>query len=221
MAFVGGALIPDAAQAGEQAGADVYTSSVDFDAWHGDHEIRTGPATVNGVGYIHGMQMDVGAQGGSFIAIGTSRGLGVPGTQCSDQYSGGWDIYTDGEIGGVYFCRIEELNAYNAGDTAAFTLRWGDCPGAAQDRWLFFMGGPLRRCDNASSHTASRVMVMLETTGSSNVDRNLDVTYTNLEWRSTEGVYVKSENMRGDADPSYTVSFPANGKVNAFLAPLD
>ncbi len=83
------------------------------------------------------------------------------------------------------------------------------------------MGGTLHRCQDATANHASRVIVMLETTGISNADRNIDVKYSDLEYQ-INGSWIGTENMRTFEPFDYTVTTPDNNrKLNAFLAPLD
>ncbi|MFA6575294.1 MAG: hypothetical protein WCS84_07715 [Nocardioides sp.] len=168
------------------------------------------------------MQVDVGAVGGNFVAIGTAKGAGAPGpnSSCVDRYSGTWNVYTDGMAFGTYFCHDEVFNAYTAGDDVPFTINYGDCPGDLGARWRLYMGGNFHQCVNQGSSTGSRVSVMLETTGTSLVDRNIDVKYTGLEYLIGSWVDLENANL-SPVDNFYTVTAPANGKVNAFLTPLD
>jgi hypothetical protein len=95
-----------------------------IDGIKGNQVIKTDPATVDDVGYAHPVQLDVGAPGGDFVAIGTFNGMGTSGhaQDCADSYDSKWSVYTDGTIGGAYFCVTESVNAYAAGATPSFRI---------------------------------------------------------------------------------------------------
>jgi hypothetical protein len=213
-------LSPLACQAAEQEGRYRYRATVDFDAFKGYQGIRTDPATVSGVGYVHASQVDVGAVGGDFVAIGTAKGVGVE--SCADDYDAKWSIYTDGELGGVYFCNDEKVDAYAAGANPSFSIEYGFCPSTLSNKWLLSMGGTLWSCYGSSSTTASRVSAMLETTGSSTVDRNIDVKFTGLNW-SLSGSSSWTSFGTGTVvhSPSYSNSSVSSTAFNVYLAPLD
>jgi hypothetical protein len=211
-------LMPSQASA-EQAAGQINSSPRNLIGVSGHQEIRTGPATVNGIGYIHPTQADIGVDGGGFVGIGTAKGVGID--QCADNYDALWTVYTDGFIGGNYFCHDENPDAYTIGDNPSFKIVYANCPSSQTNAWLMYFGGTLWRCLYSDQHVAQSVGVGLETTGGSNVDRNIDVKYSELEHRSQGSGFVGWGTASTFAAPSYTVTQPVNAKINAFLAPLD
>lgn len=211
------ALALAAPASAEQTAVSKYTSSTNFDAFRGDHLIRTNPATVNGIGYVHALQLDIGAPGENFVAIGTAKGVGVD--NCPNSYDSPWDIYTDGAIAGAYFCHTEANNLYTAGDSAGFTITWANCPGTSNPRWVMYMDG-FRRCISAGTSQGSRTIAMLETTGGSNVDRNIDFTAYNMEYKIS-GTWVGMNGLSQSVANNYSITIPQPDRANIFLAPLD
>lgn len=208
------------ATATEQAGAYRQRAAQDFNGMKGRQAIRTNPATVFNVGYVHFNQIDTGAQGGDFIAIGTAKGLGVD--QCPDRYSGSWSIYTDGMIAGVYFCREQDDDAYQAKTNPAFSITYEYCPLVNSSRWVMSFGGTVWECIAATSNSGSRVAAALETTGPSTVDRNIDVKFNSVKTRHAGGSWVDfAAPGTHVVDPSYSVDTPFDGQINSYLAPLD
>ena len=140
---------------------------------------------------------------------------------CGD-YDAKWTIYADWELGGVYHCVDIALDAYSAGANPAFAINYDLCGLTADPddtAWVLRFGGITRRCLLSSSHNARRLVVMLETTGASTTDRNIDVKYTNLERRNTSWVDM-NPNAFG-ADPNYTVTIVNDRSVNICLAACD
>ena len=197
------------------------SSSSNFDGMKGRQGIRTDPSTVNGVGYVHPSQMDIGAEGGDFVAIGTAKGVGVAGTSCDDDYGGLWTVYTDGRIGGVWWCEDLDVNAYGPDTNPTFTIEYGWCPSASANRWLLFFDGTLWRCKAANPTTGSRTIVMLETTGSSTVDRNIDVKYSGLERSAPGAGYVSWGTASQFIAPTYAIDQPTGTQINIYEPPLD
>lgn len=170
--------------------------------------VRTNPATVVGIGYVH-----------DFVAIGTANGVGV--ANCANDYDPNWTIFSDGMIGGVYFCNDHVQDAYGAGASPGFNINYGFCPSASANRWLLNMGGALRACIASGSTTGSRVIAMLETTGGGTTDRNIDVKFKSLQHRSAGTGYVDWGTASQVIAPSYKVTQPTGTQVNVFLPPLD
>lgn len=205
----------------EQAYAGRSFSTADMDGFKGRQGIRTDPATVTGIGYIHPTQMDVGSAGNAFVAIGTAKGVGVD--NCANDYDALWTVYVDGIIGGVYFCEDVNVDAYGAGTNPAFNIEYGFCPSVSANRWLLSFGGVLWRCKDSGAVGAVSGKAGLETTGGSNVDRNIDVKYTNLQRNmqgSTSWLNLGPFN-ESFAAPNYTYQFVSNTAFNVFLAPLN
>jgi hypothetical protein len=218
-------LVPTPAM-GEFAYRERRMASSSLDGFQGWHNIRTDPATVNGIGYVHIMQMDTGALGGDFIAIGTAKGVGVG--NCADDYDAKWTIYTDGISGGVYFCNDESVDKYAAGAIPFFQINWSWCPSASANRWTMYMGTPspgtLWACYSNTSSTSRAAIAGLETTGGSTTDRNIDVKYTNLKTNSvgssTWNNFNASTAIIG-TDPNYSNTYVSATAFNVYLAPLD
>lgn len=204
----------------EQAGGYIDTSSTNFDGIKGLAEIRTGPPTVVGVAYTHPTQVDLGPVGGNFLAIGTARGKGEPNTGCDDDYDDyGWTVYTDGSLGGAYFCSDEDVDRYFAGDNPFFKISYTAC--GAGNGWAMRMGNTQYRCYYTQQHTAQRVSAFLETVGSSTTDRNIDVKYTNLQHSIVGSGFVDWGTAHRTADYDYDVTQPIDTSINAYKAPLD
>ncbi|MGI8822089.1 MAG: hypothetical protein ACR2JP_02080 [Acidimicrobiia bacterium] len=204
----------------EFAAGDRFSAPGTFDGFRGNQNIRTDPATVAGIGFVHPVQMDIGVLGGDFVAIGTSNGLGADG--CADDYDAKWTVYTDGVDDGEYFCNDEQLDAYGVGANPAFSITHGFCPSEILDRWLMSFGGTLWACYVGSSSVARRAIAGLETTGGSTVDRNIDVKYTNLNVnRSGNTDWILFRPSEGPVGDFYEYEFVSNTKFNTFLPPLD
>lgn len=203
----------------EFAGGEIDHATVNLDGFRGNQGIRTDPATVNGIGYVHPAQLDIGDPNGSFLAIGTAKGVGVD--NCANDYDAKWTIYTDGELQGVYFCDDQDVDAYSAGANPGFKIVYGNCL-VTGNAWELHMGNTLWRCISATSHKASRAIAMLETVGT-NTDKNIDVKYTDLENNNDSSGTWHSWGTVDDlfADPNYTATQPIDTSINAYLAPLD
>jgi hypothetical protein len=152
------------------------------DWFRGQTNIRTNPATVNGTGYVHAAQVGF-PNSGDFVAIGTSNGLGVPGSQCGNDYDPDWSIYTDGKIAGEGFCVLHQQDVYQTNDNPSFSISRGFCPSASATRWLMSLGGVLWACYSLGQQQTDQVRGILETTGGSSVDRDIDVRFNGVEYR--------------------------------------
>jgi hypothetical protein len=211
-------------RAGELSVGYQYAGTPYYDGFKGNQEIRTNPSTVNGVGYVHPTQLDVGALGGDFIAIGTANGAGAPGEtySCADDYDSKWSIYVDWMFGGLYNCVTIAEDVYGKGANPSFEISWRYCPTQGGDRWVLFFDGTPRRCLYHSSHAGIVIDAGLETTGPSNQDRNIDVKYTGLQERLISGSAWYSYGQGShDIAPSYTYQYAGSGAFNVYLAPLD
>lgn len=207
----------------EFAAAHVVAGSPIYDGLKGVAGIRTDPATVQGIGYVHPVQIDIGAIGNDFVAVGTANGAGVPGTFCADHYDARWDIYVDWEIGGVYQCRDISINAYGI-STQSFQLTWSFCESANANRWVLTRASTDRWCVNSSSHAGQALNAGLETTGGSTTDRNIDVKYTSVQFSLTgSGSWSNIGFLGGGVvvDLNYTVDSVSTSAFNTYLAPLD
>jgi hypothetical protein len=207
--------------AAEQVFRRVDEGSAILDGFRGSQAIRTDPATVAGIGYIHPIQMDTGAPGGDFLAIGTANGWGVD--NCADDYDAKWTIYTDGRSGGVYFCNDESLDAYSAGANPSFRISWGWCNSEHANRWQMVMGGLIWACYANTASAGITVGAGLETTGGSLTDRNIDVKYTDMQFSLTGSqTWINfGPSSTYFTAPSYTNQYVSATAFNVFLAPLD
>jgi|GEM_PF-2932817 len=192
----------------------------------GQHAIRTDPATITGVGYVHAMQVDIGTPGGDFVAVGTAKGLGVD--NCPNDYDPLWDVYRDGIVGGVYFCATAQADAFGIGSNPSFDILRvgpGTTCGPTSGGWQLTMAGVFRGCIQSTASSGHAVAAMLETTGGSTVDRDIDVKFTSMLSRQYGGTgwWALQGNV---ADVGIvTASSYSNVKVNdqafnVYLAPL-
>jgi hypothetical protein len=207
----------------EQAGAGMTDNgSGIYDGFKGLQEIRTDPATVTGVGYVHPVQADVGALGGDFVAVGTAKGVGV--ANCANDYDPKWNVYGDWVIGGVYNCIDFALDKYGALNTPVFQIDYAWCASAGATRWRLNFGGTVYTCLNTGSTSAAGLYAFLETTGTGTADRNIDVEYRQLKKK-----YVGTTTWHnlGDTrpyqvvDPNYTYVYISNTAFRAYLAPFN
>lgn len=200
------------------AGSPIYTGFL------GTAELRTDPATVVGVGYVHPVQMDIGSYGGDFVAVGTSNGMGTDAGatyNCSDHYDARWDIYTDGVIGGIYECHDNQTNAFVAPSSQAFKIDWRFCTGDGANRWVMRWNSHDQLCLNSSSHAAIWFGAGLETAGSSSTDRNIDVRYWTMQYQLSGGSWSNVGFVSKNVDPSYSFTNPVTTNFNTYLAPLN
>ena len=204
------------AQAEQAFGYRLY-GSPRLDGFEGNQGIRTDPATVNGIGYVHSSQMDIGDPGNMFVAVGTAKGVGVD--NCANDYDSLWTVYEDGVIGGVYFCNDLDVDAYGANTSPSFSITRGACQGG--QRWLMEFGGTRWDCIVSGVDGASRAIGLLETTGGSTTDRNIDVKFKNLATRDIGSTWDVFGTASTSVDPNYSVSVVSTLQFNVFLPPLD
>lgn len=214
--------------ANEFAGAQRESAPGTYDGFRGNADIRTNPITVNGITFAHSTQMDTGAVGGEFVAIGTYKGegAGVAPDRCVDDYDGAWSIYTDGVLNSMYFCETEAEDQYVVGDNPSFAIIWGFCLSQSANRWLMYHDGGLWACYDATDFSRGAAAV-LETAGSppSTTDRNIDVKFTNLNVNRSNGgdwlVFGSIAAVDIILSPDYTYGWISNTAHNSFLAPLN
>jgi hypothetical protein len=191
----------------------------------GWQNIRTDPPTHSDEAYVHFAQvLKTGEANGDFVAVGSANGVGVQ--DCPDQYNGKWDVYTDGRIGGVYFCHTHDVNRFSAGDDIPFKILRVNC-GTISDPlygWNMSMAGHDWACYATSWGTGQMLSVGLEHAGTSatyQTDRNLDVKYTNLQVKPTGGTWSDFLVGQGHTDPSYTETYLTDTSAKMYLAPWD
>lgn len=209
----------------EWASGQRLNSSANIDGFKGNQGIRTNPSTVNGVGFVHPNQIDIGSLGGGFVAVGTYNGRGTTGgsPDCPNDYDARWSIYTDGIIGGVYWCNKESDDAFGIGANPAFVIEWGWCPSVSANRWLLYMGGTLWRCKDAPQESGIAAVSGLETTPTTvTADYNIDAKYVNLKRNQTgSSTWISLNQNDPDADPNYLFTPVDSETFNVYLAPLD
>jgi len=195
-------LVANAVYAGElSAGIKLATN---LDGLLGRSDIRTDPATVTGIGYVHPMQIDIGGLGGDFLGIGTAKGVGV--ASCANDYDPLWTVYRDGELGGIYHCYDIAVDVYGVGGTPLFELRRTVCSNG-NTRWVLYWNSVEKACLYSASASASAVSVVLETTGPGTTDRDIDVKYYNLYKNFTgSGTWYAFGNC-DFSPPSYKADF--------------
>jgi hypothetical protein len=205
---------------GEQTFGYKQDTQASFDGLRGNQGIRTDPATVQGVGFVHTAQLDVGAVGGDFVAIGTANGLGT--SFCEDDYDPRWTVFHDRVIGAVYACVDHTLDTYTTGDNPSFEILYKFCVAAQANRWVLTLGGVQRTCISSASTGGTRMIGMLETTGGSATDRNIDVKWTNMN-RNTVGfsTWTAFGTPSSFVAPSYSYQFVSTTAFNTYLAPLN
>lgn len=199
----------------------LLNGSANIDEIKGNMGIRTDPATVSGVGYVHPVQLDVGSLGGDVVAIGTANGNGA-GQYCEDDYDSGWTVYVDAVIGGVYTCVDYSHDAYGVGDNPSFQIQYKYCTAVHANRWVMTFGGVQRTCIYSGSDGGRYAGAGLETTGASTTDRNIDVKYTNM-MKSLKGSSSESALDANDVvlDPAYDYDNVSATSFNTYLPPLN
>jgi hypothetical protein len=196
------------------------SGSAIYDGIQGNQGIRTDPATVVGVGYVHPIQADVGAVGGDFVAVGTANGVGA-GDFCANDYDPKWTIYVDRIIGGAYQCIDYTQDAYGAGANPTFLISWKYCVAVHGNRWVLEFGGAQRTCIYSASAGATRVLAGLETNGDEITDRNIDVRYTNMLRHDVGGAWVDMNANEEREDPSYRTDRLTPRSFDNYLPPLN
>lgn len=194
-----------------------------YDGLRGNQNIRTDPATIVGIGYVHQTQVALGDMTGDFVAVGTYNGLAATG--CANSSNPSWSVYTDGVIGGQYFCNTEQVNAYARGANPSFQIYYGVCQ--LINRWGMVMGGVVWECRTSAWSAGDRVSAGLETLSNpaNFTDRNIDVKYTNMQFSLINQTgYL---DFGGGAaccsykDDFYSYQFLNDRAFNVYLAPLD
>lgn len=151
-----------------------------YDGFQGNQGIRTDPAAVQGIAYVHIAQV-IMAGPTDFVAIGTVKGEGTSGgaVNCVDHYEpANWSGYYDRVINGVYTCSNFSTKAYLAGSHPSFKIQWAFCQAVGANRWLMTFASAQRTCIFGPSSGVALV-AGLETFGT--VDRNIDVKWTNMK----------------------------------------
>lgn len=207
----------------QQAATYINAGSAVFDGFQGQIGQRTDPATVIGVGYVHGAQADIGPIGGDFVAIGVANGLGVD--NCANDYDPKWTGYYDGEVALDYFCEDFALDAYAVGSYPWFIIERKTCPLGGGTKWVLHFDGATRGCVTAAASAAWLIDTLLETTGASDLGRNIDVRFINLKWSITGSSswinYGIDPDVSETAPAIYDFQFTSVTSHYIFLPPLD
>jgi hypothetical protein len=196
-----------------------------YDGLKGNMGIRTDPATVANVAYVHITQADIGAYLGDFVAIGTANGMGV--SSCADDFDPLWTGYYDYEIGGVYFCNDFGFDAWGVGSNPTFRIEYATCSQGGYPAWVLTFAGTERACRTASATAALRVIVGLEVVSDpfNPADRNIDVKYTSLKRNLNNGsTWLDLGHPPASdfySDPNYTHQWVSDTAQNFYLAPLN
>ena len=213
------------AAGGDLKAAELATVQLDagfpvYDGFRGYQDIRTDPATVVGVGYVHPVTIDLAVS--DFIGIGTANGLGASGAggSCPNEYDPKWSIYYDFFIAGVYGCHTAANDVYAAGAFPTFRIQWEWCQAQNGNRWVLTMANVQRGCLNHGTHAARILGAGLETTGSSVTDRNIDVAYFNVRRHLTgSGVWDPFGSGSPAIDPNYSYLYLNSTEFRVYLAP--
>ena len=220
MATVALVLVAGLALANEFAFGQHWGGNVGF---KGNQLIRTNPATVIGWGFIHPAQVHIDGNG-TFIGIGTYKGRGtVAGntSDCPNQYSpSDWSGYYDYEINMVYNCYPFCEDCWQTNDEPSFKIDWNYCP-TIGNRWVLTFDGTRRGCLYSSSHFDG-VSAGLEVLPGGLTDYNIDVTWKNMENRSSGLNWSCTGNTQpGYADFDYHYEYVSNCKWHTYYEDLD
>jgi hypothetical protein len=207
-------------RAGELAGAQLDAGFAVYDGFHGYQNIRTDPATVSGVGYVHPAGIDLAVS--DFITLGTANGLGAsgPAGTCPNDYDAKWSIYYDWMIGGIYGCATVANDVYSAGAQPTWWIQYTWCTSQMANRWVLTFAGIVRGCIQHDAPAARVLSAGLETTGVSNTDRNIDVAYHHV-YRHLRGASAWDTFGSGAPyhDPNYSYLYVNSTEFRAYLAP--
>lgn len=195
-----------------------------FDGVRGTQWIRTDPATVAGIGYVHAIQVqrNLDPNDPDFIAIGTMNGVGVSGTQCANHYDPLWGIYVDWVLYGVYTCKDIVANYIGVGGAANSTIQWTFCDGASAYRWVLSFASTVRACVNASWHSGGRIVWGIETVPTS-TERNLDIRWLDPQQNLVGNSWTDISKPVYEESPSglsYTSSFLSH-QFDVYLPPWE
>jgi hypothetical protein len=152
-----------------------------------------------------------------FVAIGTAKGVGTG--NCPADYDATWQVYVDGFAFGVYFCTAP-FGQVSAGTTRSFEISYGFCPYTpAGNKWLFYWHGSLVACKTINATAAAALSVMAEDGDGSATDRNIDVGYRSLQYKTTGSWLGWGSTNAICLDPNYSLSQYPTGNVDIYLAP--
>jgi hypothetical protein len=200
-----------------------------YDGIKGNMNIRTDPATVVSVGFVHIVQADVGPLGGDFIAVGTSNGAGTDGGQhdCANDYDPGWTGYYDYVLGGLYWCYLFSPDAWAVGNNPSFKIEYAGCPPSGNPGWVLTFATVVRACQQFGTTAARSLVVGLETVNFTNppnpADRNIDVKFSDLKRNLTNSTSWVDLGQSGQpvVFDFYDYTIVSNTAQNFFLAPLN
>lgn len=173
----------------------------------GNQGIRTNPATVNGVAFIHLGQLFLDANG-NFIGVGTYKGRNTVGgtTNCPSHYGGDWTGYYDRVVAMVYACSDFCVDCWDTGDNPSFKIEWASCLPQPVSRWVVTFAGTNRACISGPSSGIGG-SAGLEVVGTTN-DYNIDAKWTNMQQRPQGGTFWGCYDSRpGQEAPDYTYQY--------------
>lgn len=103
-----------------------------------------------------------------------------------------------------------------------FSISWSWCQAQNGNRWVLSFAGVQRGCLNHSTRAARIISAGLETTGTSNTDRNIDVGYFNV-YRSLTGSSTWDQFGSGQpyVDANYKYMYVNSTEYRVYLAPWD
>lgn len=148
--------------------SDGLRSTIDFE----------GATVGTGNAIVHPMQIIFSS--GDFAGWGTARGIGVPGTNCDDDYTG-WNTYLDGITFGEPFCEQDSgWPEYSGSDTnIVFKFSRGNC-GALINWYRFYTEGNLITCEGFDGNNADYLTVGGEVIGTTSI-KKIDIHYGDIE----------------------------------------
>ncbi len=208
---------------GEYEAGDRESAPGTFDGYRGNQGIRTNPITTPGVAYVHPNQVDFADGPSDFLAVGTYKGEGTSGgsPDCVDDYDGRWTVYVDGILFGDYFCVSQPSDVLDAGDNPSFSIVYGFCPLALENRWLLSFNGVLWECYEGINPYVRRVVSGLETTNTT-TDYNIDVKYTEMEVNRSGNIdWIPMRPERLSVGCCYEYDDVSLTAFNVYKVPLD
>ena len=220
-AVVAAALVASVASASTRF---AYGDRVIFpDGFKGMQTIRTDPATVGGVSYVHPAQISIDLNG-NFVGIGTYKGFGTnlgANHNCPSHYDpADWSGYYDYSINGVYNCFNFCMDCWALGDSPSFQIYYTYCP-TIGNRWVMTFATIRRGCI-AGPSSGRRAVAGLEVT--SVVEYNVDVKWTNMTDHrpgASSWALCLGDTRPGHSDPNYFYLYRSNCAWDTYLVPLE
>ena len=156
-----------------------------------------------GAGIVHPTQ--IAASNGDFVGWGTAKGVGVPFTECGDNFTASWEIYVDGTVNDVYFCKQDYGSVSNTAQNQFFRIEYTTCPGDGQPKFVFYWNSAWKTCKTIGADRG-RVGAGSESTGTFST-QNLDVRYQAIRQRNTSGTWAYLTSLyECELDAPYTIA---------------